>query len=172
MPYTTPPTFVDTNILSAADLNILSDNQEWFAGIAGGPNPGIVSQSTTGGVDFFMVFRNRQRYLNFKYTFVGGSGGDYMKLWIKDNGGSYIQIFEDDPPGAGTTEYVDLTATKLKYEGEGGSPTGPDINGGSGLALTAGNWYSLKIESGVSSGGGDAETFIMDWLFNTDGTSI
>jgi hypothetical protein len=45
MPYTTPPTFVDGQIVSAAQLNILSDDIEFLNGVMAGPN--IPFQSIT-----------------------------------------------------------------------------------------------------------------------------
>lgn len=67
MAYTTPPTFVTGVALSAAQLNILSDNQEYFWGLVTSQNPGMVETTIAADGDVFLMIRHTQRYLHVRY---------------------------------------------------------------------------------------------------------
>jgi hypothetical protein len=65
--WTSPPTFSSGNVLSAAQLNVLSDNQEFLFGYVSGQNPGIASLVLLTDGDGFGVIRHEQRYLHVVY---------------------------------------------------------------------------------------------------------
>jgi hypothetical protein len=67
MPWTSPPTFVTDAVLSASQLNVLSDNQEYLYGYVSGQNPGIASLVLTVDGDGFGVMRHMQRYFHVVY---------------------------------------------------------------------------------------------------------
>lgn len=67
MPYQTPPTFTTGAALSAAQLNILSDNQEYFNGFVISQNPAMVATKLTADGDVNMIIRHTQRYLHVRW---------------------------------------------------------------------------------------------------------
>lgn len=79
MPFVTPPTFSDDQILSASQLNTLSADIAYLWGIARGPNipwPRIGGASGATGV---WLIRHRCRYLNAQIEWDKGTdpGGDF-----------------------------------------------------------------------------------------------
>lgn len=67
MPYQTPPTFTTGAALSAAQLNILSDNQEYFYGFVVSQNPAMVATSIASNGDVLLIIRHTQRYLHVRW---------------------------------------------------------------------------------------------------------
>ena len=119
MAWTTPPTFVDAAVASAANLNILSDDLEHLQGVAAGPNAPFQSYvfSTSGTATYHL--RYRYPYLHYSYTVSVDPGDDVN---IKVNGTSKVH---DGAPGEATvTSYVDLTS----------------------MGLTPGSWYAVLFE--------------------------
>jgi hypothetical protein len=68
MAWTNPPTFVDAAVLSASQLNILSDDLEYLHGFVAGGNPGQTSVVLTSDGDVFYLIRHLHRYLHLKIT--------------------------------------------------------------------------------------------------------
>lgn len=66
MAWTTPPTFVDGAILSASQLNILSDDLEELHGAIAGSNPGQPSVALPTDGDVFYLIRHIHPYLHLK----------------------------------------------------------------------------------------------------------
>ena len=66
MAYTTPPTFNTGDILSATQLNILSDDIEYLNGF-GWLSPTMVSVKLAVDGDALFIIRHTQRYLHVKY---------------------------------------------------------------------------------------------------------
>ncbi len=119
MAWTTPPTFVDGAVASAANLNILSDDLAYLEGVAAGPNAPFQSYvfSTSGTATYHL--RYRYPYLHYSYTVSTDPGDD---INIKVNGTSKVH---DGAPGEATvTSYVDLTS----------------------MSLTPGAWYPVTVE--------------------------
>ena len=67
MAYQTPPTFVTGGILSAAQLNILSDDIEYLNGFSVSSNPAMTSVHLDVDGDAFFVIKHTQRYLHVKF---------------------------------------------------------------------------------------------------------
>jgi hypothetical protein len=65
--WTSPPTFVADSVLSAAQLNIISDDLEYLYGYVSGQNPCMASLVLTVDGDAFGVVRHLQRYLHVVY---------------------------------------------------------------------------------------------------------
>ena len=119
MAWTTPPTFVDAAVASAANLNILSDDLEHLQGVAAGPNAPFQSVVFTNSGTATYHLRYRYRYLHYSYTVSVDPGDDVN---IKVNGTSKVH---DGAPGEATvTSYVDLTS----------------------MGLTPGSWYAVLFE--------------------------
>lgn len=120
MPYTTPPTFVNGQIVSAAQLNILSDDIEFLNGIMAGPNIPFqsITWDTNSGEHTWYV-RHRHRYLHYSFSITSDPADD-VKIYY--NG---VQIFHDGAPGEGyQTSYRDLNAYGT---------------------WTAGQWYPIRF---------------------------
>ena len=121
MPYTNPPTFVDGQIVSAAQLNTLSDDIEFLNGVVAGPNIPFqsVTWDTNSGEHTWYV-RHRHRYLHYSFT-ISSDAADDVKIYF--NG---VQVFHDGAPGQNTfTGYVDLNSFG---------------------SWTAGAWYPIRFE--------------------------
>lgn len=99
--WTTPPTFTASSILSAAQLNVLSDDLEVLYGYVGGANPSIAAQGTTGG-NVYYIIRHQQRYLHLSYK-----SNDDVKVYY-----DATEVFHDGSPSGSqeTPSPVDLNS--------------------------------------------------------------
>ena len=145
MAWTTPPTFTTGNVLTATQLNILSDNLSYLYGVLQSPmHPfHVISISATDAANSF-YFRYRKRYLHYKSHVFTGSTVHGCSLWV--NG---TKVFEDTNDRGSEyvySGYVDLT---------------------SGLSLTENNLYEVHWDLGASSGG-----FAIDWLRLSGSTTL
>lgn len=132
MAWTTPPTFTSGNILTAAQLNILSDDQEHLYGLAQSPNLPIVRAGGAAGVtDKYYIVRHRLQYLNVRATWDKGSDpGSDFSLTVYYDGTSVIS-----QSLGGTTE------TTTTYQADLDSSPSP----------TVGNWYEIEIDAATNS---------------------
>lgn len=113
------PTFVTGQPVSAAQMNILSNNMAHLQGVAGRANAPFQAVVFTNSGTATYYLRYRYPYFHYKYT-VGGDPGDDIK--IKINGTTKVS---DGAPGEATVaSYVDLTS----------------------MALTPGQWYTVTFE--------------------------
>lgn len=76
MAYTTPPTFNTGDILSAGNLNILSDDIEYLNGFVVGTSPAMVSVNIPVDGDVLFIIKHTQRYLKVKYR-----AQDRCRIW-------------------------------------------------------------------------------------------
>lgn len=114
MAWTTPPTFVDGNLWSAAQLNILSDDLNELWGLAQGPNTPFLSLYSQGisltSENNLQYFRYQLPYLHYKARCI-----DYgvVSFTIYING---VSAYSDatDYTGAHTyTGYINLSGRGL-----------------------------------------------------------
>lgn len=105
MAWTSPPTFSSGAVLTASQLNILSDDLEYLHGYVSGQNPGMASIVTDFDGDSFGIIRHMQRYLHCVYLCQ-----DDIKIYYSDDGSSWTQVFHDGAPN-GTV--ADSTITDL-----------------------------------------------------------
>lgn len=120
MPYTTPPTFVNGQVISAAQLNILGDDIEFLNGVMAGPNIPFqsITWDTNSGEHTWYV-RHRHRYLHYSFQ-IANDPADDVKIYVNNS-----LVFHDGSPGEGfQTSYVDLNP----------------------LGLTVGVWYPIRFE--------------------------
>ncbi len=68
MAWTTPPTFVNGAVLSAAQMNILSDDIEYLRGFVSGANPGVPEVTITDNGDIYFLIRHLFQYLHLRVT--------------------------------------------------------------------------------------------------------
>lgn len=148
MAYTTPPTFADNAILTAAQLNILSDNIEFLYSLISGVNIPFSSQTLSGsGNTRKWVFRHAARYLHYKFRLTSGTSDELdIRLGAAD-----------------TVEFTDATNRGAPYEWTGYLD----------LAATTedpavGSTYSVFIEFDFASAG----DFIVDYFLESDSTTL
>lgn len=148
MAYTTPPTFADGNILTAAQLNILSDDIEHLYGLLSGVNVPFSSQTLTGSGDTRKwIFRHQARYLHYKFRLTSGTSDE---LDIRVGAGEDI-------------EYTDATNRSAPYEWTG------YIDMEATVADPAlGDFYAVFVEFDFASAG----DFIVDYLLESDATTL
>ena len=67
MPYQAVPTFANGNILSASQLNILSNNIEYLNGFAVSSNQAMTSVHLEQDGDAYFLIKHTHRYLHTKF---------------------------------------------------------------------------------------------------------
>lgn len=108
MAYTTPPTFADTNVLTATQLNTLSGNQEFLYSLVNGINIPFTSETMTGSGDSrHWEFRRRVRYLHYK---IRVTTNDTDRLRISVNGNYEFDDGVNRSAPYTYSGYIDLTA--------------------------------------------------------------
>lgn len=139
MPFVTPPTFTDGNILTATQLNTLSDNQEYLYGIATQTNAPFYGHSfgvnNESSEDFSWSIRHK--YNTFIYD-MRVDLGTIDHATIKMGGITIVSVGNANNPHtySGT---VDLTAH----------------------GFTVGTWYTLTVEFFGSTGNNHARVWDM-----------
>lgn len=112
MAYTTPPTFVDDAVLSAAQLNILAQNVEYLYGLAQGAN--IPFAQTTVGLNYqesVWVIRHRARYLNVSLAWEADPAWvDTINTIVEYNG---TEIYNQDLTGLAQSSTLNLDLDPL-----------------------------------------------------------
>ena len=125
MAYTTPPDFVTGAILSAAQLNILSDDVDFLNGIAQAPNIPFQAYEFVGTESRDWYMRYRHPYLLYYYDVLHNPADD-IKIYVND-----VEVFHDGAPGEETVEgHIDLAA----------------------LGLTLRSWYKVTVSFVPDSG--------------------
>lgn len=127
MAWSTPPTFSDTSVLSAAQLNTLSDDLEYLYGLSSAVNiPFLRDPAFQGGnnTTSYWQIRHRAQYLNvyIGYT-VDGAWSDHL-AWTVTYGGTTIS--STDPISYTNPGYVAFDLDALG-------------------SFTLGNWYEITI---------------------------
>lgn len=108
MAYQTPPTFSTGNVLSAANLNILSDNLEFFWSLMSGVNIPFSGQTlTAAGNSRVWTFRRVARYLHYKILL---DVGDSDELYIRVNGNREYSDASNHSADHLWEGYIDLQA--------------------------------------------------------------
>lgn len=105
MAWTTPPTFGSGNVLSAAQLNILSDDMEYLKGFVAGSNPGCPAIALANSGNIYYLIRHLHRYLHIKVT---NTGGDLEVLYDANSVYTHanltgVETFDIDTNGQGLT---------------------------------------------------------------------
>jgi hypothetical protein len=151
MAWTTPPTFSDNAVLSAAQLNILSDDLAYLYGLLQAPQPAITTffsnQNLTSSNNKY-VFRYKHRYLHYRVTVADDGYGDntntLLELWV--NGTRLLQDTNTRPTGYVYSGYVDLNS----------------------LGLTLGTVYPAYWVSTL----GTLSELLIEYLIQAEGTSL
>lgn len=127
MAYSAPPTFVDGNVLMAADLNILADNQNYLAGIDAGVQPGFRHVTLSGDTSqyYHVVYSSARPWF-------------YGRMNLADNG-STVRLYYD---------------SVARHTWSTANPAGEvvtDVYDMSGLGIADGAWIELRLR-GVGGG--------------------
>ena len=128
MAWQTPPTFTDTDVLSAAQLNIIRDDLQYLRGLSSTvniPSANVVCDIRTAPT--LWQIRHRAAYLNI-----------YVD-WVID--ASWVDHFDLS---------ITIGATELITGGAGPDPWVPGVASPAYFAfdvssLTAGTWYEIAI---------------------------
>lgn len=127
MPYYPPPVFQSGAVLTAGQMNILTEDTEHFANLTDYLHPPFASQSV--GSDHYM--RRRHRYLHWKFTIpAGGTYSSFIRVWVNSN---QVANITSSLTGAATHTGV--------Y----------DFNSGA-QGTSAGNWYHIETTHGGLTG--------------------
>jgi hypothetical protein len=131
MPYTTPPTFADGNILTASQLNILSADVEFLYGQTPAVNPGFQTHDYSTG-----LIENQKSWY-FRYQ-----GWNY--LWYKiHRNGTFTNDMQITINGNNTVLTGSTSSINVVFE---------DAVNMAGYGLTVGNYYELHFGGNFSSG--------------------
>ena len=103
MAYVIPPTFTNGNILTATNLNTLSDDIEFLYGLAHGVNLGFDIGVFTVSAAKTWYIQHKHRYLHYKYH-VGSDPADAIHL----DYGTELNVAEPSVAEGSYTGYVDL----------------------------------------------------------------
>lgn len=149
MAYTTPPTFVDGNVLTAAQLNVLSSDIEFLYGLGDVVNVPFSAKLYVGGSllqdQIKWRIRKKYRYLHYSFTLISGSISPAdMRLYYDTN-----IIYQNTSPTSLSTPqtfsgYVDLNA----------------------YSLTTGTWYLIYWYGECHA------SCIANYLVESSGTSL
>jgi len=146
MAYQTPPVFNSGDVLSSANLNIISQNLEFFWGLVSGVNQPFTGEKMSGsGTSRPWTFRRQGRYLHYKCQILNGTSDE-------------LDIRVD-----GTAEYTDATNRSATYTWSGyidlqATTSAPDI----------GEFYEVTVEFDFTSG----NDFRVVYLIESDSTSL
>lgn len=139
MAYTTPPTFSDASILTASQLNTLSDDIEFLYGVVQSPQVPFRrhSLSLQGSVQQFYRVRHRSRYLNLRIEYIVDNAWGTHLEWALDvttSAGSNANADSDDGNYTSTSTATDNITV--------------DIDGLSNPP-TDGEWYLVTVEANL-----------------------
>lgn len=143
-----PPVFGSGDILSSANLNIISENLEFFWGLVSGINIPFSGQTLSGsGNSRTWTFRHVARYLHYKIVLNGGTSDE---LYIRVNGNREYSDATNHGSVYTWQSYIDLNAI-----------TSPP---------TVGTFYDTYIEMAFAGGGGSDLQII--YLVESDAVSL
>ena len=157
MSWSANPTFTDGNVLSASQLNTLSDNLAFLYGRLQGVNVPfsslkVVNKSLNSGNNGW-TFRHMHNYLHYSLTLISGNIDDGDDLTIRRaDTNAVLETVEDSPTELGTpqtwTGYINL--------------------GSVWAALDVGDYYTVYVTTDNNS----ESVFQVDYLIESDATSI
>ena len=113
MAWTTPPTFSDSTILSAAQLNILSADLEYLYALLQAPQPAsstLLANRDLNSTNNSWRIRYKNRYLHYRATVAAGTINTFG---IVVNGTSYSISATAQTIGYVYSGYVDVNAQGL-----------------------------------------------------------
>lgn len=93
MAWVSVPTFNDGDLLTAAKLNILSNDLEFLHGYVTGDNNAFVSVELLTDTSAYFLLRHKQRYLKTIYL----CQADY-EIFYDDGGGGWTSVWHDGAP--------------------------------------------------------------------------
>lgn len=164
MAYQTPPTFTDNEIISAAQLNILSANQEFLYGITSAINGPFNSIRT--GEDLYEAnnayrMRKQGRYLLWRLYLYSGAISNTLEINIHNSTGALVHNLVVNSGGA--------TGPQNWESGVTVGDLAIDLDALSIGTVDYGEIFRVWIKS---DGGGQASDFSIIYLFNSTATVV
>lgn len=114
MPFQTPPTFNTGDVISAIQLNILSDNLEYLNGFSVSSNQAMTSVKLLDDGDALFLIKHTQRYLHTKFRALDRCQifYDSTKVYDVDNfPGDATETIDLNPFGLTVGQYYVLKFT-------------------------------------------------------------
>lgn len=155
MAWSSPPTFADTNILTASQLNILSDDVEYLYGLVSGVNTPF--NSLESGVQLTAannqwLIRHAYEYLHYKVRVRAGQNDD-LEIYM-NNGTTDLRLYWDSTArttGYEYSGYIDIEdiTTWGDYQGAWATSTS---YGEFNIVLEAGTYYVCPEDEDHTSG--------------------
>jgi hypothetical protein len=93
MAWISPPSFSTDDVLTATNLNILSNDLEYLHGFVSGANPAIASTVLTIDGECRYIIRHLQRYLHLVYLCQ-----DDIEVHYSADNSTWTQVFDDGAP--------------------------------------------------------------------------
>jgi len=125
MAWSTPPTFADANILSASQLNTLSDNQDYLKGLLDGATSEFAVVTATGDTTEDFGFRYLGGDIHYKFAVTNGTMST-LRIRAYDVNDTLIEtIFNDVDNETATQADWDDTMTPA--------------------SLVEGTWYRFEV---------------------------
>lgn len=139
MAFTTPPTFSDGALLTASQLNILSDDLEHLYGIVQAPQVPFrkLNLNLQGSVSQYYYVRHRSKYLNLKIEYV-----------VDNSWGTHIEWGLDVTTAAGANANADSDDGNYTSTSTATDTIAVDIDGLTN-APTDGEWYLVTVEANL-----------------------
>lgn len=103
MPFQTPPTFNTGDVISAIQLNILSDDLEYLNGFAVSSNQAMTSVTRATDGNVYFIIKHTSRYLHTKFRAL-----DRCQIYY-----DATKVYDVDNFGGDATETIDLNPFNL-----------------------------------------------------------
>jgi hypothetical protein len=118
MPWTPPPTFSTGQVLTATDLNILSEDVDFLKGRGDAPSLPFLTPTLDVAGNMYLMLYHKYRYIH--YEFFNNGSNNTIKLWFVDGGNFTRTIYSNtNAPFGLTWGYVDtnpwVMAVGTKY---------------------------------------------------------
>lgn len=148
MAWSTPATFVDANVLSATQLNVLGDDLAFLYGLLKAPQPAMAvhyaNRDLTSANNAWKI-RYRHRYIHYRALVVANTC-NAISLWVN-----------------GTEYAIDATARGAPYTYSGYV----DVNA---QGLTEGTIYTCYFTTSLATQ--NTSAVIVEYLIQAEGTSL
>lgn len=120
MAWVSPPTFVAGNVLSSAQLNLLSQDLEHLYGVVQGITTPFASVLSSVNCDLRYWFRYRHQYLHMR---ARAASGPIASISLTVNGTTVYSVGTQQPEGTVFAPVVNLAS----------------------MGLAIGTWYEAKV---------------------------
>ena len=155
MSYQNPPTWVAANLVSAEQLNALTNDIEYLYGLVAGANVPVSMLKTRAGVDLdstnnqFLI-RHGAQYLHFRCELTTNDNNDLDIFIVRDS--QEIMIWTDSTTRNANyiyEEYIDIEDVTTWTTGTSPGSGDADIYQGAWATSTGYSEYDIVLEAGT-----------------------